>query len=137
MRVPLEERESRRTREGSHVDLWTAKKVEKIPFKTLEEDHPSKPKRRGRIKKVQLGTTKVHWQLEMEETAQRLPVVRAVTEFTGTIVGRGKGTNILNSTFKVFALTYNVQHDNWEPLIEFCSRNHVDYKPWEVSIKVG
>lgn len=42
----------------------------------------------------------------------------------------------LESNVKIHAFCYNMDYKNWEPLIDLCSEDDMNYKPWEFTIKV-
>jgi len=42
----------------------------------------------------------------------------------------------LESNVKLHAFCYNRARQNWEPFVEFCTKDDVNYKPCEFTIKV-
>ncbi|EFN86841.1 Vacuolar protein sorting-associated protein 13A [Harpegnathos saltator] len=72
--------------------------------------------------------------LEMEYSIGRFPVMRMEAIIT-TTVNDWHNSFHLESNVKLHAFCYNRAHQSWEPLVEFCTNDDVNYKPWEFTIK--
>lgn len=73
--------------------------------------------------------------LEMEYARGRFPVMRMETVIATTI-NDWRNNFHLESNVKVHAFCYNRARQNWEPFVEFCTKDDANYKPWEFTIKV-
>lgn len=73
--------------------------------------------------------------LEMEYSIGRFPVMRMESTITTTINDWHNSFH-LESNAKLHAFCYNRAHQTWEPFVEFCTKDDVNYKPWEFTIKV-
>lgn len=71
----------------------------------------------------------------MEYSVGRFPVMRIETVVTATIDDWYNNFH-LESNIKLHAFCYNRAYQNWEPFIELCTKDDVNYKPWEFIIKV-
>lgn len=142
-------------------NLWTPKKVSSIPYKKTDEgecfshaphrlfvscyynhlnnlcfsDHSELYRRRNDRAVLNLRPVLVCLLLEMEYSVGRFPVMRMETVITTTINDWHNNFH-LESNVKLHAFCYNRAHQNWEPFVEFCTKDDVNYKPWEFIIKV-
>lgn len=73
--------------------------------------------------------------LEMEYAVGRFPVMRMETVISTTI-NDWRNNFHLESNVKLHAFCYNRARQNWEPFVEFCTKDDINYKPWEFTIKV-
>jgi hypothetical protein len=73
--------------------------------------------------------------LEMEYPVGRFPVMKMETVITTTINDWYNNFH-LKSNVKLHAFCYNRIHQNWEPFVEFCTKDDINYKSWEFIIKV-
>ena len=73
--------------------------------------------------------------LEMEYVVGRFPVMRMETVITATI-NDWRNNFHLESNVKLHAFCYNRARQNWEPFIEFYTKDDIDYRPWEFTITV-
>lgn len=73
--------------------------------------------------------------LEMEYDVGRFPVMRMETVVTTTI-NDWRNNFHLESNAKLHAFYYNRARQNWEPFVEFCTKDDANYKPWEFTVKV-
>lgn len=71
----------------------------------------------------------------MEHAVERFPVMRMETVVTITI-NDWRNNFHLESNVKFHAFCYNRARQNWEPFVEFCTKDDANYKPWEFTIKV-
>lgn len=77
----------------------------------------------------------IHVVLEMEDTVERIPMIKAEIEIGATINSINDRYQ-LESNFKIHAFCYNASRGNWEPFIELCTKDDVVYYPWELTIRV-
>nr|XP_012219129.1 PREDICTED: vacuolar protein sorting-associated protein 13A-like isoform X1 [Linepithema humile] len=115
-------------------NLWTPKKVSSIPYKKTDEDHPELYRRRNDHVILNLRPVLMCLLLEMEYSVGRFPVMKMETVITTTINDWHNNFH-LESNVKLHAFCYNRAHQNWEPFVEFCTKDDVNYKPWELIIK--
>lgn len=78
----------------------------------------------------------IHLVFEMEETIERIPMIKAEMEVGATISSVDDRFQ-LESNLKIHAFCYNHNRGNWEPLIELCTQDDVAYNPWELTIRVS
>lgn len=74
--------------------------------------------------------------LEMEYSIGRFPIMKMETVLTITVDDWHNNFH-LESNIKFHAFCYNKTYQNWEPFIELCTKDDVNYKPWEFMIKVA
>ncbi|XP_043273461.1 vacuolar protein sorting-associated protein 13A-like isoform X2 [Venturia canescens] len=124
---------------GNHIDLWSPKKVFVVPCK---ESIPYAPMKRrlsiDRSNHVQVFNFKpvpIHILLEMEDTIERIPMIKAELEIGGTYNAVDERFQI-ESSIKIHAFCYNPSRGNWEPLIELSTKDDMAYNSWELSIKM-
>ncbi|KAL6266414.1 hypothetical protein P5V15_003265 [Pogonomyrmex californicus] len=117
-----------------HNNLWTPKKVSSIPYKKTDEGDTELHRRRGDHVIFNLRPVLICLLLEMEYAVGRFPVMKMETVITSTI-NDWRNNFHLESNVKLHAFCYNKAHRNWEPFVEFCTKDDVNYKPWEFTIK--
>lgn len=88
------------------------------------------------IKVLSLKPFEIHVILEMEDTIERIPMVKAEIEL-GASISSLNSTYKFDSSFKIHAFCYNASRGSWEPFIELCTKDDVAYYPWELSIRVN
>ncbi|EZA49615.1 Vacuolar protein sorting-associated protein 13A [Ooceraea biroi] len=116
-----------------HNNLWTPRKVSSIPYKKTDESSQLYLRRKNRVV-LNLRPVPVCILLEMEYSVGRFPVMRMETVVTTTINDWHNNFR-LESNVKLHAFCYDRTHQNWEPFVEFCTKDDVNYKPWEFTIK--
>lgn len=89
-----------------------------------------------RVVTLNLKPLKVCLLLEIEYSTERLPVIKIESIVTASINDWFNDFN-LESSMKFHAFCYNADYKNWEPLIDLCSDDDINYRPWELMIKVG
>jgi len=149
-----------------HNNLWTPRKVSSIPYKKIDEGISHHKRILFEICQLfkqicifiayivhYLGDTELYRRrndhvtfnlrpvlvcllLEMEYALGRFPVMRMETVITTTI-NDWRNNFHLESNVKLHAFCYNRARQNWEPFVEFCTKDDVNYKPCEFTIKVG
>lgn len=77
----------------------------------------------------------IHVLLEMEDTIERIPMIKTEMEIGGSFNSVDDRFQI-DSNIKIHAFCYNASRGNWEPLIELSTKDDLVYQPWEISIKV-
>ncbi|XP_011135861.2 vacuolar protein sorting-associated protein 13C-like isoform X2 [Harpegnathos saltator] len=117
-----------------HNNLWTPRKVSSIPYKKTDEGDSELFCRRHDHVIFNLKPVLVCLLLEMEYSIGRFPVMRMEAIIT-TTVNDWHNSFHLESNVKLHAFCYNRAHQSWEPLVEFCTNDDVNYKPWEFTIK--
>ncbi|XP_028982314.1 vacuolar protein sorting-associated protein 13A [Diachasma alloeum] len=125
-------------------DLWSPKKIFSSPYRGNPNGHwemlsPPLPAIEdpavNLIKILSLKPFEIHVILEMEDTVERIPMVKAEIELGASITSLNS-TYKFDSSFKIHAFCYNASRGSWEPFIELCTKDDVAYYPWELSIKV-
>lgn len=71
----------------------------------------------------------------MEYSIGRFPVIKMETTITAN-VNDWHNNYRFESNVKLYAFCYNKVHQNWEPFIELCTKDDINYKPWEFTVKV-
>ncbi|KYM95926.1 Vacuolar protein sorting-associated protein 13C [Cyphomyrmex costatus] len=116
-------------------NLWTPRKVSSIPYKKTDEGDKELYRRRKDQVTFNLRPVIISLLLEMEYVVGRFPVMKMETVITTTI-NDWRNNFHLESNVKLHAFCYNRARQNWEPFIEFCTKDDIDYKPWEFTIKI-
>ncbi|KAF7991246.1 hypothetical protein HCN44_002808 [Aphidius gifuensis] len=124
---------------NSHVDLWSPKKIFSTPCKkngehTIVNQIQSIDENSNQIRIFNLRPVGIHIVLEMEDTIERIPMIKAEIEI-GATVNSINDRYQLESNFKIHAFCYNASRGSWEPFIELCTKDDVVYYPWELTIK--
>ncbi|XP_011303575.1 vacuolar protein sorting-associated protein 13C [Fopius arisanus] len=127
-----------------YADLWSPKKIFSSPYRGNPNGHwemlsprapPMEDPAVNLIKILSLKPFEIHVILEMEDTVERIPMVKAEIELGASITSLNS-TYKFDSSFKIHAFCYNASRGSWEPFIELCTKDDVTYYPWELSIKV-
>ncbi|XP_012533549.1 vacuolar protein sorting-associated protein 13A isoform X2 [Monomorium pharaonis] len=118
-----------------HNNLWTSRKVSSIPYKKTDEGDTELYRRRNDHVTFNLRPVSICLLLEMEHAIGRVPVMRMETVVTTTI-NDWRNNFHLESNVKLHAFCYNRARQNWEPFVEFCTKDDANYKPWEFTIKI-
>ncbi|XP_025991463.1 vacuolar protein sorting-associated protein 13A isoform X2 [Solenopsis invicta] len=118
-----------------HNNLWTPRKVSSIPYKKTDESDAELYRRRSDHVTFNLRPVLICLLLEMEHPIGRFPVMRTETVVTTTI-NDWRNNFHLESNVKLQAFCYNRAHQNWEPFVEFCTKDDANYKPWDFTIKI-
>ncbi|XP_053597427.1 intermembrane lipid transfer protein VPS13A [Microplitis demolitor] len=124
---------------NSHIDLWSPKKIFSVPCKRSREhslvnstafvnEHSTQ------VRIFNLKPVAIHFVFEMEETIERIPMIKAEVEI-GVTINSIDDRFQLESNFKIHAFCYNHNRGNWEPFIELCTQDDVAYNPWELTIR--
>ncbi|KAG5314184.1 VP13A protein, partial [Acromyrmex insinuator] len=116
-------------------NLWTPRKVSSIPYKKTDERNRELYRRRNDQVTFNLRPVLICLLLEMEYAVGRFPVMRMETVITATI-NDWRNNFHLESNVKLHAFCYNRARQNWEPFIEFYTKDDIDYRPWEITIKI-
>ncbi|XP_070527175.1 intermembrane lipid transfer protein VPS13A isoform X2 [Cardiocondyla obscurior] len=118
-----------------HNNLWTPRKVSSIPYKKTDEGDTGLYRRRNDHVTFNLRPVLICFFLEMEYALGRFPVMKMETVIA-TSVNDWRNNYHLESNVKLHAFCYNRSRQNWEPFIEFCTKDDANYKPWEFIIKI-
>ncbi|XP_020288636.1 vacuolar protein sorting-associated protein 13A-like isoform X2 [Pseudomyrmex gracilis] len=116
-----------------HNNLWIPMKVSSIPYKKEEANSEQCSYHNDRVI-FNLKPVLVCLLLEMEYSVGRFPIMKVETVITTTINDWYNNFN-LESNIKLYAFCYNITHQKWEPFVELCTKDDVNYKPWELMIK--
>ncbi|XP_066588204.1 intermembrane lipid transfer protein VPS13A-like isoform X2 [Prorops nasuta] len=117
-------------------DLWTSKKISNIPYREPEQIYPNLYCNYiGEDVTFNLRPVRIKWSLNMENTIEKMPLIQAETVILGTIHDWYNKFH-MECCIKVHAFCYNFDRENWEPLIELCTKDDVHYRPWELTIKM-
>lgn len=73
--------------------------------------------------------------LEIEYSTERFPIIKVESIVTASLNDWFNDFNF-ESIIKLHAFCYNVDYKNWEPLIDLCSEDDSNYRPWELLIKM-
>ncbi|XP_011865236.1 PREDICTED: vacuolar protein sorting-associated protein 13A-like isoform X2 [Vollenhovia emeryi] len=117
-----------------HNNFWTPRKVSSIPYKKTDEGETELYRRRHDHVTFNLRPVLMCFLLEMEYAVGRFPVVKMETVVTAT-VNDWRNNFHLESNVKLHAFCYNRARQNWEPFVEFCTRDDANYRPWEFTVK--
>ncbi|EFN62404.1 Vacuolar protein sorting-associated protein 13A [Camponotus floridanus] len=115
-------------------NLWAPKKVSSIPYKKTDEGDSALYHHHNDHVIFNLRPVLMCLLLEMEYSVGRFPVMKMETVVTVTIDDWHNNFH-LESNIKLHAFCYNRAYQNWEPFIELCTKDDVNYKPWEFMIK--
>ncbi|XP_076243831.1 intermembrane lipid transfer protein VPS13A [Calliopsis andreniformis] len=119
-----------------HSNLWTPKKISNVPYKKMNnEDSNIVYEYNDKMVTVTLKPLVVCLLLEIEYSTERLPVIKLESIVTASINDWFNDFN-LESSIKLHAFCYNADYRNWEPLIDLCSEDDINYRPWELMIKM-
>ncbi|XP_072752571.1 intermembrane lipid transfer protein VPS13A [Anoplolepis gracilipes] len=117
-----------------HNNLWAPKKVSSIPYKKTDESDSVLYHHHHDHVIFNLKPVLICLLLEMEYSVGRFPVMKMETVVTATVDDWHNNFH-LESNVKLQAFCYNRAYQNWEPFVELCTKDDVNYKPWEFIIK--
>ncbi|XP_077263954.1 intermembrane lipid transfer protein VPS13A isoform X2 [Temnothorax americanus] len=120
---------------NAHNNLWTPRKVSSIPYKKTDEGETELYRRRHDHVTFNLRPVLICLLLEMENAVGRFPVMKMETVITAT-VNDWRNNFHFESNVKLHAFCYNRARQNWEPFVEFYTKDDANYKPWEFTIKI-
>ncbi|XP_033208533.1 vacuolar protein sorting-associated protein 13C-like [Belonocnema kinseyi] len=125
---------------SSQNDLWSPKPVSHIPYKETEKDFSShslaSSECDSQIRVFELKPVSIQVQLEIEETAERISIIKAESEISGTISDWDSSNFQMQSSLKLYVYCYNVNTKTWEPFIGLCPTNDGHYLPWILTFKM-
>ncbi|XP_024221985.1 vacuolar protein sorting-associated protein 13C [Bombus impatiens] len=119
-----------------HTNLWTPKKISNVPYKKLHDDDSHLIYEcNDRVVTFNVKPLILCLLLEIEYAMERFSVIKMESTITISINDWFNDFN-LESNVKIHAFCYNMDYKNWEPLIDLCSEDDMNYKPWEFTIKM-
>ncbi|XP_078045899.1 intermembrane lipid transfer protein VPS13A isoform X2 [Augochlora pura] len=121
---------------NAHFDLWTPKKISNVPYKkTIDDDLNLLCECSDKVVTLQLKPLVISVLLEIEYSTERLPVIKMENIVTASINDWFNNFSF-ESSMKFHAFCYNADYKSWEPLIDLCSDDDTNYRPWELVIKM-
>ncbi|XP_053983322.1 intermembrane lipid transfer protein VPS13C-like [Hylaeus volcanicus] len=119
-----------------HTNLWTPKKISNVPYKKLTDDDSHLAcEYSDRVVTFNLKPLVICLLLEIEHLTERIPVIKIESIVTASVNDWFNDFNF-ESSIKLHAFCYNADYKNWEPLIDLCSEDDINYRPWELTIKM-
>ena len=73
----------------------------------------------------------------MEETVERIPVIKSDLEISGSINDWNTSNSQMQSSLKLYVYCFNINTKTWEPFIGLCPGNDGQYIPWTLTFKVS
>ncbi|XP_076222912.1 intermembrane lipid transfer protein VPS13A isoform X2 [Nomia melanderi] len=121
---------------NAHFNLWTPKKISKVPYKKINDDDLSLLcENSDKVVTFHLKPVAICLLLEIEYSAERLPMIK-VENIVTVSISDWFNDFTLESSMKFQAFCYNADYKSWEPLIDLCSDDDTNYRPWELIIKM-
>ncbi|KAK2588797.1 hypothetical protein KPH14_001672 [Odynerus spinipes] len=122
-----------------HTDLWSPKNVSSIPYKKDDNELLSNVEILHEYNNQHitfcLKPVSTYILIEMETSREKVPMAKIETVIGINIDNRSKNFQ-LESKINIHAFCYDIDHKVWEPLIELCTKDGINYKPWVLTIKM-